>query len=369
MADTAVVTVTDPVIAYPVPEPSAIAAVRASLGKRRPMGADRAAPAVDRLNLLAAALDPATTALVVLWLSGERRPSAATRRAYADDLLGWAHWARVERGRERFGLADLTRADVSLWLAAERGAGRASSSIARRLATLSSLYRYAASHGLPLVCPINDDDHRPKVHHGRIDTSARVLTAGEIAAMLAAARNVRDALVVSLLFTDALRVSEVTAATVDDVTVEGRRCWLTVTRKGGARVRVPLDPAVCDLLDAYQTVRPTWTGASPAPLILDAAGAPLDRHDVRRMLRRLARAAGIPRPTTVGPHSLRASAITDLIDHGRPATEVQAMAGHADLRTTMRYIERKDADERNAAMAANLARVLAAVPADLRSVQ
>ncbi len=350
---------------FPTPEPATVAAVRASLGRRRPVGAGRAADAVDRLDLLGAALDQGTAALAVLWLAGTKRGSDATRRAYADDLLAWARWSRVERGRERFSLAELARADVTLWLAAEQGAGRAASSIARRLATLSSLYRYAAGYGLPAVCPINDDDHRPKVHRGRSATSARVLTAEEVAGMLAAAGDVRDALVVGLVFTDALRVSEITAATDDDVTLEGRRCWLAVTRKGGQRVRVPLDPAVCDLLDAYQATRPAWTGEGPAPLLLDAAGAPLDRHDVTRMLRRLARAAGITRPGTVGPHSLRASAITDQIDRGKPATEVQGMAGHADLRTTMRYIERRDADERNASMAADLARVLAAVPASL----
>lgn len=141
---------------------------------------------------------------------------------------------------------------------------------------------------------------------------------------------------------------------------------LTVTRKGGQRVRVPLDPAVCDLLEAYQATRPAWTGQDGlAPLLCDAAGAPLDRHDVARMLHRLARAAGIIRPATVGPHSLRASAITDQIDRGKPATEVQGMAGHADVRTTMRYYERRGADERNAAMAADLARILTAVPAAL----
>lgn len=355
-----------PVVSWPVPESATVAAVRGSLGSRRPIGADRTAASVDRLDLLGAALEPATAALAVLWLAGSRRASETTRRSYTDDLLAWADWARTERGRDRFSLTDLTRADVTLWLAHEQGAGRSPSSIARRLATLSSLYRYAVGYGLPVVSPVNDDDHRPKVHRGRSATSARVLDANEVTAMVAAAKDARDALIVGLLFTDALRVSEIIGATVADVSTEGRRCWLTVTRKGGERVRVPLDPAVCDLLDAYQAERPTWTDQGLEPLLLDASGAPLDRFDVTRLLRRLARAAGITQPATVGPHSLRASAITDQVERGKPVTEVQGLAGHADVRTTMRYVERRDADQRNISMSADLARVLTAVSPALR---
>lgn len=355
-----------PVTAVPAPEPATIAAVRQSLGQRRPVGAPRDTPPADRLDLLTAALEPDTAALTVLWLAGNRRASTATRRNYADDLLLWAAWLRENRGADQLDLTQLTRADVTLWLATQQAAGRAPSTVARRLTALSSLYRYAAGYGLPVISPVNDDDHRPRIHRGRSATSARVLTADEVAAMLGQATSVRDALVVGLLFTDALRVSEITAADLADVTAEGRRLWLTVTRKGGKRERVPLDPAVAELLDAYQAVRSPWTSDQPAPLLLDPDGGRIDRHDVARMLRRLARAAHIPRPQTVGPHSMRASAITDQIDRGKPATEVQGMAGHADLRTTMRYVERRDADNRNASMSADLARVLASVPDGLR---
>lgn len=355
-----------PATTVPAPEPATIAAVRQSLGRRRPVGTDRTVAPLDRLDLLTAALDNDTAALAVLWLNGTRRTSAATRKAYADDLLLWADWLRDNRGRDRLDLRELTRADITLWLGTERAAGRSNASISRRLASLSSLYRYAAGYGLPVTSPVNDDDHRPVVHRGRSATSARVLTADEVSAMLGAATDVRDALVVGLLFTDALRVSEITGATLADITSEGRRLWLTVTRKGGQRERVPLDPAVAELLDAYQAQRPPWTGEGAVTLISDREGDHLDRHDVGRMLRRLARRAGIPRPETVGPHSMRASAITDQVERGKPVTEVQGFAGHADVRTTMGYVERRDADGRNAAMSADLARVLAAVPAGLR---
>ncbi|MGW7686387.1 tyrosine-type recombinase/integrase [Kribbella sp. NPDC054772] len=355
-------------VVLPRPDAAVEAAVRRTLGQRRPPGADLedgdAAP-VDRLDLLAAALTPELTALVVLWLGGTRRGSRDTRIAYADDLLLWADWARNDLGRERFGL-DLHRAEVTMWLTRQQDAGAADTSISRRLSTLSSLYRYAASWGLPAVSPISVDDHRPKIERGRRATSARVLDADQIAAMLAVAHDVRDALVVGLLFTDALRVSGICAANDDDRQDQGRRTWLEVTVKGGSTKLVPLHTMVAELLDLYLAVRPAWNGPGPAPLIADATGKRLDRHDVTRMLRRLARAAGIPRPEKVTPHSLRASAVTDQKRRGLAAEDIQELTIHADVRTVMIYIDDDGRNERVAAITDDLGRVMTAVPRHLR---
>jgi integrase/recombinase XerC len=350
----------------PRPDTATEAAVRRALGERRPLGASRDAPPVDRLDLLASALTPELTALVVLWLGGTRRGSADTRAAYADDLLLWADWARRDLGREPFGL-DLHRGEVTMWLTRQQDAGAADSSISRRLSTLSSLYRYAASWGLPVVSPISLDDHRPKIERGRRPGSARVLAADEIMALLAAASDVRDALVVGLLFTDALRVSGICAANDEDRRDEGRRTWLKVTVKGGKTKLVPLQLVVAELLDLYvATYRPAWAGPGPAPLILDAAGKRLDRHDVTRMLRRLARAAGIPRPEKVTPHSMRASAATDQKRRGLAAEDIQELTMHADVRTVMIYVDDDGRNERVAAIADDLGRVMASVPGHLR---
>lgn len=238
----------------PAAEPATVAAVRAALGTRRPPGArpgrrrpGEPDPRVDRLDLLGEALTPQTATLAVLWLASTRRSSAGTRAAYADDLLHWASWYAAARGG-RLDLATLTRADVTLWLAQQQAAGAAAATLARRLAALSSLYRYAGSYGLPLASPVTED-HRPAVDRGRSDNSARVLTDDQTDALYAACADLRDALVLALLHTDGLRVSELCAANRDDVLTEGRRCTLRVIRKGGRVVRVPLDPAVCDLLD------------------------------------------------------------------------------------------------------------------------
>lgn len=339
---------TDITPAAPVVEPAIVAEIRAALGTRRHPATGEP---VDRLDLLGETLAPETATLAVLWLASERRASSTTRRGYADDLAQWADWYARERGG-RLDLARLSRADVTLWVSASRAAGHRPATIARRLSALSSLYRYAASHGLPLVCPITED-HRPRVERGRHDRSAAVLDLDEVRALVASAADARDALVVALLATTGLRVSELCDASDSDVIAEQGRAWLWVTRKGGRRQRVPVDPAAAELLDRYRAERPP--AVEGEPLIRDAAGRRIDRHDVTRLLRRVARAAGLPRPERVTPHALRASGITALVVTGRPVTEVQQWAGHSQVTTTMVYVEARGRDARSAAMTADLA--------------
>jgi integrase/recombinase XerD len=112
-----------------------------------------------------------------------------------------------------------------------------------------------------------------------------------------------------------------------------------VVRKGGAVHQVPLPAPAAHAVDALLTDRgPAETAgglADTAPLFVDAEGRPLDRFDAGRIIRRLARAAGIRK--AVSPHSLRHSFVTLALDAGVPLRDVQDSAGHADPKTTRRY--------------------------------
>ncbi|TML85068.1 MAG: hypothetical protein E6G06_22235 [Actinobacteria bacterium] len=97
-------------------------------------------------------------------------------------------------------------------------------------------------------------------------------------------------------------------------------------RKG---VTVPLAPRTARALDLAVGER------CEGPILLGAYGARLDRHAAARIVRRLARRAGIAK--RVGPHTLRHAFITAALDAGVPLRDVQEAASHADTRTTMRY--------------------------------
>ena len=100
-------------------------------------------------------------------------------------------------------------------------------------------------------------------------------------------------------------------------------------RKGGKVVTVPLAPRTARAIDLAIGER------AEGPILLGRNGEQLDRHAAWRIVRRLARRAGINKP--VGPHTLRHAFITAALDTGVPLRDVQEAASHADPRTTMRY--------------------------------
>ena len=102
-----------------------------------------------------------------------------------------------------------------------------------------------------------------------------------------------------------------------------------MARKGGKIVAIPLAPRTARAIDL--AIGERLGGA----IFLDTHGQRLDRHASGRIVRRLARRAGINKP--VGPHTLRHAFITAALDAGVPLRDVQEAASHADPRTTMRY--------------------------------
>jgi integrase len=113
-----------------------------------------------------------------------------------------------------------------------------------------------------------------------------------------------------------------------------------ITRKGGKVVTIPLAPHTARAIDLAIGER------SEGPIFLAADGRRLDRHGAARIVRRVARRAGVTKP--VGPHTLRHAFITAALDAGVPLRDVQEAASHADPRTTMRYDRARTSLDRHA---------------------
>ena len=133
----------------------------------------------------------------------------------------------------------------------------------------------------------------------------------------------------SLFALNGLRVSEALGADIDALGLERGHRTLTVTRKGGKVVTLPLAPRTAGAIDLAVGERPE------GPIFLGADGLRLDRRAAGRIVRRIARRAEITK--RVGPHTLRHAFITAALDAGVPIRDVQEAASHADPRTTMRY--------------------------------
>ncbi|MGO8896407.1 MAG: tyrosine-type recombinase/integrase [Streptosporangiaceae bacterium] len=134
---------------------------------------------------------------------------------------------------------------------------------------------------------------------------------------------------ISLLALNGLRVSEATGADVEHLGLERGHRTLTITRKGGKVVTIPLAPRTARAIDLVVGER------TDGHVFLAGDGRRLDRHGAGRIVRKVARRAGITKAVT--PHTLRHAFITAALDAGVPLRDVQEAASHADPRTTMRY--------------------------------
>jgi integrase/recombinase XerD len=110
--------------------------------------------------------------------------------------------------------------------------------------------------------------------------------------------------------------------------VERGHRTLTVLRKGGKTVTVPLAPRTAQAVDLAVAAR------SAGPIFVAGDGRRLDRHGAARIVRSAARRAGIAK--LIRPHTLRHAFITAALNAGVPLPDGQEAASHADPRTTMR---------------------------------
>jgi len=267
-------------------------------------------------------------------LADVRRLSPATVRAYAADLRDLA--ATV--GEVELADIDLETLRDWLWRATERGDAR--STIARRTASVRGFFAWAVDEGL---VPLDPSLRLVAPKRGR--TLPKVATAVALDAVLdgAGARAtsgdvlaLRDAAILELLYASALRVAELCSADLDDL--DRSRRTVRVLGKGSKERVVPYGDPAAHALDAYLTrARPVLVGrgeGTPA-LFLGARGGRLGARAAYDVVSRVL--APVVGRETVGPHALRHSAATHLLDGGADLRTVQEMLGHASLGTTQIY--------------------------------
>jgi integrase/recombinase XerC len=145
----------------------------------------------------------------------------------------------------------------------------------------------------------------------------------------------RDSVVLELLYASGIRVSELVGLDVDDV--DRSRRLLRVLGKGRKERSVPYGVPAERSLDAWLTRgRPALATADSGPaLLLGARGRRLDPREARRVVH--SATAGTPGAPDIGPHGLRHSAATHVLEGGADLRSVQELLGHASLATTQIY--------------------------------
>lgn len=283
-----------------------------------------------------AALPPALAAALDDYeahLTGARELSEHTVRAYVTDAVSLLdHLARRSGTR----VDDLDLAALRSWLAKGRTTGDSRATTARRAAAARSFTRWLRRTGLTP----EDVGLRlvsPKAHRTLPDVLAQdqARAVVESAAGTEEPLGLRDALVLELLYASGVRVSELVGLDVDDVD-RGRRL-LRVMGKGRKERSVPYGAPAERALDAWLTRgRPALaTDRSGPALLLGARGGRLDPREARRTVQ--AAVAATPGAPHVGPHGLRHSAATHVLEGGADLRSVQELLGHASLATTQIY--------------------------------
>jgi integrase/recombinase XerC len=266
----------------------------------------------------------------------ERGLSVHTRRAYLGDVRTLLAHA-VERGH-----AGITELDLTLlrdWLAAASEAGRARSSLARHAAAARALTRWLCRTGRTptdvgqrLRSPRSE---RPLPSVLGSDQMARVLEEARHAATDGDPVRIRDLAVLELLYATGIRVEELCRLDLDDIRDEHR--LVRVLGKGAKERVVPYGlPARTALLDWLRRGRPTLVHpGSPPAVFLGRRGGRIGQRQVRDVVHdATSQVPGVP---SLGPHALRHSAATHLLDGGADLRSVQELLGHATLTATQIY--------------------------------
>ena len=269
-------------------------------------------------------------------LTSERDLSAHTTRAYLTDLADLA-----EHGA-RSGMEDLVEVDLRLlrsWLAKQQSMGKARTTLARRAtaarmftAWLARTGRTPTDRGAALASP-RAASALPVVL--RVDQARELVEAAAELADDASPLGIRDVAILELLYATGVRVGELVGLDIDDLDHE--RGVLRVLGKGRKERVVPFGRPAGDAVDRWvRTARQGVATPDSGPaLFLGTRGRRIDPRAVRTMVHR--RIAAVPDAPDIGPHGLRHSAATHLLEGGADLRSVQELLGHASLNTTQRY--------------------------------
>jgi integrase/recombinase XerC len=299
---------------------------------------------VDLLKVRAA-LPPPSADLVDAYerhLRSERGLSPHTVRAYVGDvvsLLGYVHGLDVLGTGAGAGRNGVDLAGLRAWLAAQRTAGTGRTTLARRSAAARTFtaWAYRRGHltsdpGARLASP-RPQRKLPSVL--RQDQADALMQAAESGATERNPVAMRDQVIVELLYATGIRVSELCGLDVDDVDTDRRVA--RVIGKGDKERTVPFGvPALRAVREWLKDGRPALVAdKSPPALLIGVRGGRLQPSSVRRIVHEAI--AAVPGAPDLGPHGLRHTAATHLLEGGADLRSVQELLGHATLATTQLY--------------------------------
>jgi integrase/recombinase XerC len=269
-------------------------------------------------------------------LVSERDLAPHTVRAYLGDVASLLdHAARMGRHE----VAQLDLRTLRSWLAHQQVTGRSRTTLARRAtavrvftAWLARTERIPADVGASLRSPKARQTLPPVL---RQDEAHELIAAAARLADDGSPTGLRDTAMLELLYATGVRVGELVGLDVDDL--DRGRNVVRVFGKGRKERTIPFGGPAARAVDAWLvTGRPQLaTPGAGGALFLGARGRRIDQRAVRTVVHR--RIADVPGAPDIGPHGLRHTAATHLLEGGADLRSVQELLGHASLATTQLY--------------------------------
>lgn len=282
---------------------------------------------------------PITSAILTdfqRYLHVEQHRSVHTIRGYCGDL---AVLNSVLREHGVTNLEAVLLEHLRSFLAAQSQAGLARSSISRRAASVKTFFRWAHANTLVEADPSvrlsapSKNRHLPQVL--ACDQASALMDLAAVASDDADPVSIRNRAMLELLYASGMRVGELCGLDVDDVDISARHA--RVLGKGDKQRMVVFGTPAAHALTAYLDAgRPPLVHEASGPaLFLGRRGRRVDQRQVRSVVHELL--AHLPDAPTLGPHGLRHSAATHLLDGGADIRTVQEVLGHSSLATTQIY--------------------------------
>jgi len=263
----------------------------------------------------------------------ERRLSKHTVRAYAADLQQWTEFLKSEGMEET--PEGVNSKVIRAYLSAMARSGLSRRTIARRMAAIRAFHKYLRRDRPELSDPTAAVS-TPKLPK----RLPRPVPQEQIQALLAAPDQsplgLRDRAILEVLYATGMRASELVSLNIDSVDMA--RGEARVIGKGSKERLVLLGvPALEAVTEYVRLGRPALRPRDQGALFLNRFGTRLSDRSLRRILDKYIAKAGIA--LGVGPHALRHSFATHLLEGGADLRTVQELLGHASIRTTEVYTQ------------------------------
>lgn len=270
------------------------------------------------------------------YLRAEKNASPLTLKSYGEDLAGLVEILRGESDAAPPEPEEISTLDLRSYAASLHERGYAQATIARRLASLRSFFRYGQREGWCQANPAkplrNPRRSRKLPHFLSSEELNRLLTAPPAAP----GAGLRDRAILETLYSAGLRVSELVG--LNDGDLDFAQELVHVRGKGKRERLAPLGSFAIKAIRRWleqRRLQPRAAQGAGAPVFTNRFGGRLTTRSVGRMLEKYLRETGLDRRTT--PHTLRHSFATHLLDRGADIRSVQELLGHKSLVTTQIY--------------------------------